>query len=394
MIEEDKEITRLMHADIEGIEAPRSKFLDVDQAMRTGRRQRWYGPTAGAAVLVAALAVGVAVVPGQLRNEPARNGGTNMVAAGGYTVLAAESSGLASLPQAPAAIDPMGLYLRFGWLPDGYDHRQYQAGFVPGRTGSVAYLSADQDRDANSPRGNFSVTLYPRGVTPDAPQRDDRSRGTELDATAAKSVNDNAASWIIYSDGEGQETFLRWRYAPNGWAQLRFMGKDPSLDVKATAHKIASSMELSTSEKVPLPVRVASLLSIGFQPVNVSISDSVRSPRSWYASVTLSPRIDPAQPLTNTVDISVSPYKEEKDRTEKEKLAPAPNTIIDGQPAYRFPLRGPATTVRVGRSGGALVEVTSNFSASIAPHPTGTLMMYRRLELVDNPVDWSSHLKG
>lgn len=153
MIEEDKEITRLMHADIEGIEAPRSKFLDVDQAMRTGRRQRWYGPTAGAAVLVAALAVGVAVVPGQLRNEPARNGGTNMVAAGGYTVLAAESSGLASLPQAPAAIDPMGLYLRFGWLPDGYDHRQYQAGFVPGRTGSVAYLSADQDRDANSPGG-------------------------------------------------------------------------------------------------------------------------------------------------------------------------------------------------------------------------------------------------
>ena len=393
MIEEDRDIARLMHVDIEAIEAPRSKFLDVDRAMRTGRRQRWYGPTAGAAALVAALAVGGAVVPGQFGNEPARDGGPNMLVVGSYTVLAAESSGLATLPEAPAVIDPMGLYLKFGWLPDGYDHRQYQAGFVPGRTGSVAYLSADQDRDANSTTGYFSVTLYPRGVTPDAPQRDDASRGIELDATAARSVNDNAASWITYSGGEGQETFLRWRYAPDGWAQLRFMGSDPSLDVKATAHRIASSMKLSSSEQVPLPVQAASLPA-GLKPINVNLSDSVRTPRSWHASVTLSPTIDPAQAFTNTVDVSVSPYKEEQDRSDRERMAPAPNTAVDGQPAYLFPLQGPATTVRIGKSGGVLVEVTTDDSMLGQLGPDGALTAYRNLKLVEDPANWSSHLKN
>ncbi|MFI0792889.1 hypothetical protein ACH4OY_09340 [Micromonospora rubida] len=390
MIEEDQDLARLMRVDIEAVEAPRSKFLDVDRAMRTGRRQRWYGPTAGAAVLVAALAVGVAVVPGQFGNEPARKGGANMLAAGSYTVLAAESSGLATLPEAPAAIDPLGLYLKFGWLPDGYDDRQYQAGFVPGSTGSVAYLSAWK---TNSDKGGFSVTLYPRGVTPDAPQRDDSSRGTELDATAAKSVNDNAASWITYSGAEGMETTLRWRYAPDGWAQLRFMSNDPSLDAKATAHRIAGSIELSSSEKVPLPVQAASLPT-GLKPVNVDISDSVRTPHSWHASIALSTAIDPAQPFTNPMYVSVSPYKEEKDRTEKEKLAPPPNTTVDGQPAYRFPLAGSATTVRVGRSGGVLVDVTTNESLLGQLGPDGALTAYRNLKLVEEPAGWSSHLKG
>ncbi len=393
MLEEDKDIARLMRADIEAIEAPRSRLLDVDRAMRTGRRQRWYGPTASAAVLVAALAVGVAVLPGQFGNEPVRNGGVNPLAVDSYLVLAAESAGLATLPEAPVAIDAMGLYLKFGWLPDGYHHRQYQAGYVPGRISSVAFLSADQDRDANSGKGNFSVTLYPRGVTPDAPQRDDRSRGAEIDATAAESVNDNAASWITYSGAEGEETFLRWRYAPDGWAQLRFTGNDPSLDVKAAAHKIASSMELSSSEKVPLPVQAASLPT-GLKPVNVNISESVRIPDSWYASVTLSTAIDSAQPFTNTTEISVSPYREEEDRTEKEKLAPAPNTEVDGQPAYRAPLDGPAATVRVGRSGGVLVEVTTNNSLPGQLGPDGVMTVYQGLKLVDEPADWSSHLKG
>ncbi|MFG3559115.1 hypothetical protein ACGGAQ_32575, partial [Micromonospora sp. NPDC047557] len=258
MIEEDRDVVRLMRADIEGFAAPRSKVLDVDQAMRTGRRQRWYGPTAGAAALVAALAIGAAVVPGRFGSEPVKDGGANMLVVGNYTVVAAEPAGLATLPEAPATIDPMGLYLTFGWLPDGYDHRQYQAGFNPGSTGSVAFLSADQDRDANSDKGRFSVVLYPRGVTPAAPQRDEGGRGTELEAIAAKSVNDNAASWITYSGAEGAETILRWRYAPDGWAQLRFRGNDPGLDAKATAHRIASSMKLSSSEKVPLPVQAAS----------------------------------------------------------------------------------------------------------------------------------------
>ncbi|NBE80140.1 hypothetical protein [Micromonospora rubida] len=393
MIDEDNDIARLIRVNMEGVEAPRSKFLDVNRAMRTGRRQRWYGPTAGAAVLVAALAVGVAVIPGQLGNDPVKSGDANMLAVGSYTVLAAQSAGLATLPEAPAAIDPMGLYLRFGWLPNGYDHRQYQAGFVPGSTGSVAYLSAKQDGDANSDKGRVSVTLYPRGVTPDAPQRDDRSRGTELDTAAAKSVNDNAASWIAYSGAEGMETILRWRYAPDGWAQLRFMGNDPSLDVKATAHRIASSIGLNSSEKVPLPVQKASLPT-GLKPVTVNISDSVRTPHSWYASITLGTAIDPAQPFTNTLDVSVSPYKKEEDKTEKERLAPAPNTTIDGQPAYRFPLDGPAATVRVGKSGGVVVNVVAADSLLGQLGPNGVLTTYQGLKLVDKPADWSSPLKG
>ncbi|GAA3777772.1 hypothetical protein GCM10022225_77000 [Plantactinospora mayteni] len=393
MIEEDRDIAHFMRLGNEGIEAPRSRILDVDRAMRTGRRQRWYGPTAVAAALVAALAIGVAVVPGRFGSEPAKDGGANMLVVGNYTVVAAEPAGLATLPEAPATIDPMGLYLTFGWLPDGYDHRQYHAGFSPGQTGSVAFLSADQDRDANSDKGSFSAVLYPRGLTPAAPQRDVGGRGTELDAVAAKSVNDNAASWITYSGAEGAETILRWRYAPDGWAQLRFQGNDPGLDARATAHRIASSMKLSSSGKVPLPVQATSLPT-GLTPVSVAISDSVRTPRSWYASITLGTAIDPSQPFTNTLYVSVSPYKEEKDRTEKEKLAPAPNTTIDGQPAHRTPLDGPATRVRVGGSGGVLVEVDANGALAGQLGPDGVLTAYRGLRLVDRPVEWSSHLKG
>ncbi|MGW0432278.1 WD40 repeat domain-containing protein [Micromonospora sp. NPDC003197] len=67
---EEQEASRLMHVDIESIEAPPSRYLDVDRAMRTGRRQRWYGPIAGAAALVAALVMGVTLLPGLL---PAAN---------------------------------------------------------------------------------------------------------------------------------------------------------------------------------------------------------------------------------------------------------------------------------------------------------------------------------
>ncbi|MFG3558568.1 hypothetical protein ACGGAQ_29750 [Micromonospora sp. NPDC047557] len=118
------------------------------------------------------------------------------------------------------------------------------------------------------------------------------------------------------------------------------------------------------------------------------------TPRSWHASITLGTAIDPAQPFTNTVHVSVSPYKEEKDRTEKEKLAPAPNTTIGGQPAYRTPLTGPATMVRVGRSGGVLVEVDADGALAGQLGPDGVLTAYRGLRLVDRPVEWSSHLKG
>ncbi|MEV1156284.1 hypothetical protein AB0J27_12900 [Micromonospora chokoriensis] len=368
---DERQIGDLMLAEIESAERP-SAVLDVGRAMTTAQRQRRLARGAGAALLAAALTVGGLTVPDLLSPDraptPAPFG-------------AAPAGGETGLPVALTTVDPQRVYVRFGWLPNEMRDRQYQAGLL--LSGPGVHLSASNGRNDDQ-RQFVAVALFPKGVQPSVPQRDSGEPALAGDSDAGPPLNGGDSVFTSYSGAEKPEAILRWRYAPDGWAQVRVFGTGS--DVRDTAAQVARSLRFGT-DSVPMPATVSGVPA-DLRLITVNVNESLDEPRSWYAGWTWSPEpatAEPGRQRARTLTVGVSRYRNVTDPADKAYVDP--NSTVGGHPA-RFGGEKGNESLTVYDVNGA--NVTIDDSALL---PTGgTREFFPAVTLVPEPATWHTHL--
>ncbi|MEV4809767.1 hypothetical protein [Micromonospora avicenniae] len=369
---DERELTDLMHAEVDSAERP-SALLDVDRAMATGRRQRHYSRAAGVALAIGLLVAGGVTVPGLL--APDRPPATTGPAAGGPPAAA-------GLPAALTTVDPGVVYVRFGWLPDGMRSLQYQSGLL--LSGPGVYLGA-----VSSPVGEnwhgVAVNLYPKGVEPSAPQRDTGEPATLTGTSPGPELNGMPSTFVTYSGTEQPEAILRWRYAPDGWAQLRVHGV--AGDPAETAERVARTLTFG-HEVLPMPVTVPDLPE-DLRPITGNVSLDLGGPGAWNAYMEWSPEpadADPGRQRARTLMIAFSPYRLVTDPRDKAYVNP--NTTLDGHPA-RFGGQGGEESLTVYDVSGITVSI---YDDGLLP-AGGTRALFRKLDIGPDAAEWLPHLK-
>ncbi|SIN32202.1 hypothetical protein [Micromonospora cremea] len=373
---DERQMGDLMLAEVESTETP-SRVLDVDRAMSTARRQRRAARGTGAVLLAAALTVGALTVPDLL--TPDRPPATMPSGDAGKEDAGKEA--VTGLPAALTTVDPARVYVRFGWLPAGMRDLQYQAGLLLGGPG--VYLSASSSHSGDGPRQGVAVTLYPQGLEPPAPQRDSGEPATVTGTSYGPELNGAASSFVAYSGAEAPEAILRWRYAPDGWAQLRLVGPAAATD---TAARVARSLRFDDGP-VQLPGKVAGVPA-GLRLITVNVSESLEQPGYWYASTQWSPEpasAEPGRQRARTLSVSISRYRHVADPSDKAYVDP--NTTVDGHPA-KFGGQDGNESLTVYDVNGATVTIDDD---ALLP-AGGTRALFRAVTLVPEPATWHTHL--
>lgn len=382
---EEMDVARLMRAEVESAEK-QSAVLNIERAMATGRRQRWYARSAGAALAVAALAVGAATVPGLI--APDRPSASSLELVGALAPLEPYTGEVPSpdssrIPAALETVDPTVQYVRFGWLPSGLDDAQYQSGLL--LSGPGVFLRS----------GGVSVELYPKGVTPPAPQvMGIDERAPTVSTVPAPDVRGAAATFTQYDVDGTDRLCLRWQYAPDGWAEVRVAPWAAGQDAREIALHVAQKLTFSTTEQVRLPARVTGVPQ-NLRPILTDVSGPLTSNGGqWHAGVTYSaepPTAEPRWQRAKTLDVSFSPYLEMTDEVRAKlpisKVPPRPNTTIDGHQAYFTPGGDPnwlesltvfdvqGLTIKIDAHRGTLDE-------------QGTKGLFQQLDLASATPDW------
>ncbi|MFI7608659.1 hypothetical protein ACIBTV_26395 [Micromonospora sp. NPDC049366] len=369
---DERELADLMRSEVEAVET-RSTVLDVDRAMTRGRRQRRYAQGGAAALLVAALIAGGMTVPGLLAPDRAP------ISAGSADGTLAE--GATALPAALTVVDPTVRHVRFEWLPDGVRTVQYQAGLL--QSGPGVYLGATTGAPGDRWRG-VSVNLYPKGVEPSAPQRDDGAPARPLGTSVGPDLNGVPSTFARYSGADQPEAILRWRYAPDGWAQVRVFGG--SGDASDTAVRVARSLRFGHDPvSLPVPVRgVPETLRV----ITLDVSETRGDPLSWSATTTWSaepPGAAPAQQRARTLTVGF--YRHRPDTAPGHKAHPDPNTTVGGRPA-RFGGQGGDESLTVYDVNGVDVVVDDH---ALLP-AGGTRTLFGQLAVGSTAAGWLPHL--
>ncbi|WP_328423149.1 hypothetical protein OG470_10460 [Micromonospora sp. NBC_00389] len=369
---DERQMADLMLAEVESAETP-SRVLDVEGAMSAARRQRRVARGTSAVLLAAALTVGALTVPNLLTSN--RSPATMSPGDAGKETAT-------GLPAALTTVDPGRVYVRFGWLPDGIRDLQYQAGLL--LAGPGVYLGATSSQNGDPWQG-VSVTLYPAGVEPPAPQRDSGEPATAIGTSDGPELNGAVSSFVAYSGAERPEAILRWRYAPDGWAQARVVGAGP--DARGAAARVAESLRFG-NDPVPMPATVAGLPA-NLRVITVEVFESLEEPASWHASTTWSPEPATAEPSwqrARTLTVSASRYRHVTDPADKAFVNP--NTTFDGHPA-RFGGQDGDESLTVYDVNGATVTIDDR---ALLPSG-GTRALFRAVTLVPEPADWHTHLR-
>ncbi|RKN23848.1 hypothetical protein D7147_02100 [Micromonospora musae] len=368
---DERQLADLMHAEVDSAERPTAR-LDVDRAMSTGRRQRRYRQVAGAALAVGLLVAGGVTVPSLL--APERPPTTGPADAGPPTAAA-------GLPAALTTVDPEVVYVRFGWLPDGMRSLQYQSGLL--LSGPGVHLSA-----VNSPPGELwrgvTVNLYPKGVQPSAPQRDSGEPATLTGTRPGPELNGAPSAFATYSNPDRPEAILRWRYAPDGWAQVRTHGVPG--DPAQTAERVASTLVFG-HEVLPMPVTVPEVPK-NLRPITGNVSLDLGEPGSWNAYTEWSPEpadADPGRQRARTLMVAFTPYRLVTDPTDKAYVDP--NTTLDGHQA-RFGGQDGVESLIVYDVAGLSVSISDD---GLLPSG-GTRALFRKLDIGPDAAGWRPHL--
>jgi hypothetical protein len=368
---DERHMGDLMLAEVESAETP-SRVLDVDRAMSTARRQRNRARGAGAVLLAGALTVGALTVPNLL--TPERPPATAPFGS-------ADKEAVSGLPAALTTIDPARVYVRFGWLPDGTRALQYQAGLL--LAGPAVHLGATSSRTGDPWRG-VALTLYPKAVQPPAPQRDNGEPATVRGTGAGPVLNGAASTFVTYTGAEAPEAILRWRYAPDGWAQLRVVGS--TANVTETAVRVARSLRFG-DDPVPLPGKAGDVPA-ALRLIRVDVQESLEQPGYWWTSTQWSPEpatAEPGRQRARTLTFGVSRYRHVTDPSDKAYVDP--NTTVDGHPAKFGGLRG-NESLTVYDVDGATVTIDDD---ALLP-AGGTRALFRTVTLVPEPSAWHTHL--
>ncbi|MBE1485535.1 hypothetical protein [Plantactinospora soyae] len=394
---EEAEVARLMRAEVDSAEGPSTR-LDIDRAMRGGRRQRRYRQGAGVALAVVALVVGVATVPGLVKGGPTTATGQGLLAPGDQPLAPftgeVPPADPSRIPAALETVDPSILYARFGWLPSGLGSVSYHAGLL--QHGSGVLLGAQLPGPTPDHWQGVSLRLYPKGVAPAAPQRDSGEPVTLTESVPAPPVRGGTASFVRYPGAPTDEVFLRWEYAPTGWAEIRVSSWSSGLDVQDVALRVAQALKLSVTESVPLPIPVQPAVPKELRPVRITLTEPLVDSEGWFAG------IDYADPATTedavrrgeALRIELLPYRVIRDEERADptaKLPPAPNTTIDGHSAYFVP--------NAGAPGSELLTVYDAMGLTIgidAHHGVldkqGTKGVFEKLRLAGEKAEWQPGL--
>ncbi|MEU6072566.1 hypothetical protein [Micromonospora sp. NPDC047074] len=396
---EEMDVARLMRAEVESAEQP-SAVLNIEQAMSTGRRQRWYGRGAGAALAAVVLAVGAVTVPGLV--APDRPSAPSLEMVGALAPLEpftgqVPSPGSSRIPAVLEMVDPTVQYVRFGWLPSGLNGVQYQVGLLLSGPGVSLIGHAAGSPQPNS-WGGVAVSLYPKGVTPSAPQVIGiDGRAPTVSTVPAPQVRGAAATFTQY-DVEGTDQLcLRWQYAPDGWAEVRVAPWASGQDAREIALHVAQKLTLSTTERVRMPVQVTGVPQ-NLRPILTDVGGPLTSDGTrWHAGVTYSaepPTANPGSQRAKTLDVTFSPYFKMTDKIRTElngKLPPQPNTTVDGHQAYFTPGGGPdwLESLTVYDVHGLTVSIDAH-RGTLAEQ--GTKELFQQLDLTGATPNWRTAL--
>ncbi|MEV1315665.1 hypothetical protein AB0J14_06215 [Micromonospora arborensis] len=395
---EDMDVARLMRAEVESAEKPSA--VNIERAMIAGRRQRWYARGAGAALAVVAVAVGAVTVPGLV--APDRSSPPSLEMVGALAPLEPYTGEVTSpdasrIPAALETIDPTVQYVRFGWLPPGLASLQYGAGLTQGGPG--VFLSGHAPGSPNPSWMGVSVHLYPKGVTPPAPQvMGIDQRAPTVSTATAPDVRGAAATFTLYDVDGTDRLSLRWQYAPDGWAAVDVSPWAAGQDAREIALHVAQKLRFSTTERVRMPAQATGLPQ-RLRPIYTTVNGPLTPDGwRWYAGVTYSaepPTADHGAPGAKTLDVSFSPYVEMTDKIRAElqgkELFRTPNTTIDGHQASFLTAQDPDWFERleVFDVQGMAVEIDARRGTL---DEQGTKGLFQHLDLAGAKPDWRPSL--
>jgi hypothetical protein len=233
------------------------------------------------------------------------------------------------------------------------------------------------------PAAHVELRLYAAGVAPqtDKPYEVQSPEGTQTlhygPVTAAPDVDGTSASWVGVP-GNPEMIILKWRYAPDGWAELftsRLSG-----DQRQAAHRIASALNVGGAERLRFPFQLAGLPA-DLAPVASTVEEGGLS-GPWRASLDVKGQ-------GPTVSVAVQPATADRD----------PNTTIDGHPARRDTFEGdhlgrPEYSDRLsvydldGLEAHLAIAATTAAEAASAG-PDGVLGVYRVLTVQPDRAKWT-----
>ncbi|MEU7757243.1 hypothetical protein AB0B57_36140 [Micromonospora sp. NPDC049101] len=398
---DEMDVARLMRAEVEAAESP--SMVNIERAMTAGRRQRWYARSAGAALAVVAVVVGAVTVPGLFAPTDGSSPSAPPSSLNLFGALAplepytgkVPSADTSRIPAALETIDPTVQYMRFGWLPSGLARLSYDAGVSP--LGLGVSLSGDVGDPQNW--AGVSVDLYPKGVTPQAPQVMGIDQRAPVVSTApAPDVRGAAATFTQYDVDGTDRLILRWQYAPDGWAEVDVSPWAQGQDAREIALHVAQKLKFSTTERVKMPAQVRGVPQ-NLRLINASV-DGPLTPDGWrwYANVMYSAEPASASPGTQwskTLDVSFSPYVEMTDKIRAELngklLHEPPNTTIDGHQAAFYAAADPGWLERLD-----VIDVRGMVVRIDAHRGTldeqGTKGLFQHLDLTGAKQDWRPSL--
>jgi len=291
--------------------------VDVPRAVAVARRQarvRTWTSTAAASVLVVGLAVGV-----------------NYTVTGGSP--ASTESG--SVVSAPARFDPLVEYASFGWLPE---ESKMNSSFTSVNDVRFATMVRQYVPDpskgpmASLPAASVNASVYAAGSMPQSELPLDLWGPTDptptepyAPVTDAPDVNGAPAYWVTVP-GEPETIILKWRYAPDAWAEVTVSRLDG--DLRQSAHRVASELRVGGTARLRFPFDLTGLPA-GLRPVASMFAEGGLD-EPWRVELDLS-----TDDRKMNVNVAVDPILA-SDRRDA-------NITVDGHQAYRETVVGDST---------------------------------------------------
>jgi hypothetical protein len=366
---------RTLLTDLADTPAPPS-LVDVPRAVSVARRRarvRTWTTATAAVVLVAGLAVGTTYV------------------------VAGDKSGRTSVATAPARFDPTIEYATFGWVPDRdkLDEHMTSVHDVAYTISMLDYVPNPDVPTGRIPAASVGATFYAPGKAPDSelplyvwgPQ--DSPKDTYAPVTDAPPVNGVPAYWVRVP-GEPERIILKWRYAPDAWAEV-----DVSLvsgDLREAAHRVANDLHIGGTEHLRFPFSLSGVPG-GLRLVSSTFQEG-GSAGPWTADLGFGDVPSAGGPAYElNLRVSVQPINASDLRD--------PNTTVDGHQARRD-LNSPGVVVTGARWFDMLtvydddagvqthVQLDAATTADAEPvQPDGTVGVYRGMTVYPDRADWT-----
>lgn len=358
---------------------PPPSRVDVPRAMATAQRRArtraW--TSAAASVLVVGVAAGLTYAV--IDRSPSATGSS------------VATTAPAPVTNAPRRFDPLIRYASFGWLPEqpALSWRNTAISGDQFALNASEYLPDPANGpEAALPGAYVNVRLYAAGAVPLTEQpleswSPDGPQTTEYGpVTDAPAVNGAPAYWVS-APGDAETVILKWRYAPDGWAEL--YAAKLSGDLRETVHRIASALRTGGTERLDFPFHLTGL-SPNLVPTASQLEEGGMN-RPWSATLDLNTQPDGQGP---GVSVVVHPTNASESHE--------PTTTVDGRPARRETFSGehlgtPQYSDRLFVDVDGLqtnIFIAATTAEAAAPLAAdGVLGIYRTLTLHPDPADWT-----